>query len=484
MRALLAVALLALTALAGCATDPVDPSTPPPPPPPPPPTVPFDQMPEGAGHDHADPASHKFLWNYEFTARDPLMSNPANIAGLHAMDLQDGFLFGAIYGSHGASVDGGMQIWDVQSDPTQPKALGRWTIPGSVGGDRSIGATADGDYAVIGLEPVDCLGHVNPIGAATSAYLLDTRDKQRPVVSDIVTPAGSGGSPAENPTKPHVSSHSVFVHRINGTDYAFIFGQIYEISRDEAAGAKLVYVGSVSTGHDIYVRDTPWNRTWALSANGEGGLVIFDVTDPAKAFEIATWDREDHDEMGYYFHTADVAFVEGQTLVVLTSEDFGPHVSPFWVLDGNPLTAITAAGQSEKLNEIGEWHNPYNHTAANIRFSLHNPRFHDGAILTISSYHAGMFQLDLRQPHMWEHPQMIAAIAYAEGDVPLTNDPVESAVEGNLCQLGITVDAPMYMDVAVGSNGTLYLGDVFMGLYTFVPTVDHPVFGARVAGSA
>lgn len=470
-------ALLTLAFVAGCLGSQTGTTTTGPNPPAPQPRyqVPFDQMPENGTHNHADPSQHKFLWHYNFTARDPLLGNAANAAGLHAIDLQAGYLFGAVYGSHGASVDGGVQIWDVQNDPAHPKQLGRWTIPGSVGGDRSIGATVDGDYVVIGLEPVDCLGHVNPVGAATSAYLIDARDKARPIVADTVTPAGSSGTPGQNTRS--ISTHSVYVHRIQGKDYAFIFGDVYEIQRTESTGAKLAYVASISTGHDIYVRDTPWNRTWALSANGGGGLVVFDVTDPAHAFEIATWDREDHEKVGYYFHTADVAFVGNQTVIVLTSEDFGPHVSPFWVLDGNPLRNLTAASNTT-LVEVGEWHNPYNHTAANIRFSLHNPRFSDGGILTVSSYHAGLFQFDLRSPEFQAKPSLIAAVSYADGEAPKLVDPVESAVENNLCKLGVQVDAPEYMDVAVGHNGTLYLADVFMGLYTFVPTADHPVFGA------
>jgi hypothetical protein len=439
-------------------------------------TLPFDTMPEGAGHDHSDSSEHQFLWHYNFTSRDGLLENPANIAGLHAIDLQAGFIFGAVYGSHAASVDGGVVIWDTRADPAHPVETGRWTIAGSVGGDRSIGATPDGDYVVIGLEPVDCLGHINPEGAATSAYLIDARDKAHPVVADVVTPSGgTGGDPTSS--NVHTSTHSVYVHRIQGVDYAFIFGDVYKIERAEAASAKLVYAGHVSTGHDIYVRDTPWNTTWALSANGGGGLVVYDVTDPAKPFEIGTWDRDDHQTVGYYFHTADVDFIGNQTLVVLTSEDFGPHVSPFWTLDGNPLRSVKSGEPSVKLQQLGEWHNPYNHTAANIRFSLHNPRFSDHGVLTIASYHAGFWQLDLRDPSFWAKPSLVAAGSYADGTPPAIIDPAESAVENQLCGLGISIDTPEYMDVAVGQNGTLYFGDVFMGLYTFVPTADHPIFG-------
>lgn len=468
--------------------------------------TPADTMMEGPGHDHTNPAQHKTLWNYAFSARDPLQQNPASIAGLHALDLQSGWLFGAVYGSHGASVNGGVQIWDVHTDPLHPKAMGKWTIPGSVGGDRSIGATPDGDFVVIGLEPVDCLGHVNPAGAVASAYLIDARDKSLPLVADVLTPAGTTGSPGQNPG--HISTHSIYVHRIQGKDYAFLFGDIYRIDRGEQ-GAKLAFVSSVSSGHDMYVRDTPWNTTWALSADGSGGMVVTDVTDPAKPFTIGQWDLANRTDLAatqgdYYFHTADVAFVGGQTLVVLTSEDFGvpeeqpdpippqvppqvppptpkilEHVSPFWVLDGNPLKDVARGGEPAQLRMMGEWHNPYNHTAANIRFSLHNPRFHDGGILTISSYHAGFFQLDLRDPSFWETPSLIADGAFADGLAPLLLDPVESTVESQLCGLGITADAPQQMDVAMGQKGVMYLADVIMGLYTFKPTDDHPVYGTN-----
>ena len=325
-----------------------------------------------------------------------------------------------------------------------------------------------------------------------SAYLIDARDKAHPVVADVIVPSGGtiGEPTAQN---RRISTHSVYVAHIGNDDYAFIFGDIYRIERAEAVAAKLVFVGSINTGHDVYVRQTPWNTTWALSANGGGGggdlgrgLVIFDVTDPAHPFEIGEWDRADHNDVGYYFHTADVDFVKAadgsnQTLVVLSSEDFGPHVSPFWVLDGNPLRAVQSGQDPVVLQQLGEWHNPYNHTAANIRFSLHNPRFSDHGILTVSSYHAGFFQFDLRDPTFWEHPSLVAEGAYADGTPPAVIDPVEQAVENQLCGLGISIDAPEYMDVAVAPHGVLYFADVFMGLYTFQPTADHPLFGASAA---
>lgn len=450
--------------------------------------LPEDPMPEGAGHDHADPAQHKFLWNYEFASRDGLMQNAANVAGVHALDVQAGYLFGAVYGSHSVSVDGGLVIWDL-SDPAHPVETGRWTIPGSVGGDRSMEATPDGDYAVISTEPVDCAGHVNPAGAPISAYLIDTRDKSRPVVSDVLTATGrtlgdvlSGSNGLNGPT---ISQHSVAVHRIQDVDYAFIAGKVYRIDRGEN-GARLVYLSTIGTGHDLYVRDTPWGTTWAITANGGGGMVVWDTTDPAHPFQVATWDLPERKELesqgiAYYFHTADVTFQPGGDIVfVLTSEDWGETISPLWVLDGNALQGITAEPeQTAQLEMIGTWHNPGNHSAlAGLTFSLHNPRFHDGGILTLSSYHGGMWQLDLRVPEFWADPAPIAYAAYAEGTPTMTSDPVEGTIQKNLCGLDIGLDAPSYWDVEVGPNGITYLADGFLGLYTFTPADSHPVFGA------
>jgi hypothetical protein len=452
--------------------------------------LPADPMPEGADHDHTDPAQHKFLWNYEFSARDGLMQNAANVAGVHALDVQAGYLFGAVYGSHSASVDGGLVIWDITTDPAHPVEVGRWTIPGSVGGDRSMEATPDGDFAVISTEPVDCAGHVNPLGATAAAYLIDTRDKTLPVVADVMTinraTAGSlldGQAPSSG---VELGQHSVAVHRIADADYAFIAGKIFRIDRSEQGG-QLVYQSAIETGHDIYVRDTPWNTTWAIAANGGGGMLVYDVTDPAKPFELAVWDLDDRDqlEVDYYFHTADVSFQDGQVVLVLTSEDWGETISPLWTIDGNPLVGIREAPPKPiLLEQMGTWRNPGNHSAlAGLTFSLHNPRFHDGGLLTLSSYHGGMWQLDLRSPEFWVDPAPIAYAAFAEGEPSATGDPVENAVQNNLCGLDIALDAPSYWDVEVGADGITYLADGFLGLYTFKPTADHPVYGNAPAGT-
>ncbi len=426
-----------------------------------------DLDPIPVGHDHADPALHKFLWNYEARAHDPLLQNDFDTAGLHALDRVGDRLFGAVYGAHTVSINGGMVVWDI-SDAAAPVQLGSWYIPGDVGGDRSIEATDDGQYVVLGTETQSCAGHLNPLGAL-SAYLLDVSDPSNILVADVLTTAGGRGSPGEGTS----SVHSVAVHHINGDDYAILFGDVYKIDRNEM-GAQFVRVGfDIPTSHDHYIRDTPWGATWVLTTTAPG-LSIYDISDPFNPTLVGQWeiDRFADGADSHYTHTADVAFLEDQIVIVVTAEDWNDHVSPMWIIDGEPLRN----GATElALETLGWWWNPSDVHSDGLRFSLHNPRFSDDGIFTIASYHAGLWQLDLRSG--WEDPQEIAYAVYADGDPTDFKDPVQEERTCSFIQLPL--DAPTFFDVELGDGGVLYAADPWMGLYTFSPTADHPIYGSR-----
>ncbi len=476
MQRALAAMMIATVLFAGCLdSQPNDEGTTPPSPPMEPAKrypLPEDPMPEGAGHDHTSVAQHKFLWNYDFTARDPLLQNQAQIAGVHALDLQAGHLFGAVYGANTVAINGGLAIWDL-ADPAVPNLVGRVNIPGAVGGDRSMEATNDGNYVVMGTEPVTCLGQVNPV--PIGVYLFDTRDKSLPTIADVLTVGGVGrGNPGNFGAG---GAHSIAVHEINDRNFVFIQGDIYEIAPDEQTGAKLINTGaSITVNHDLYLRDTPWGDVWALTANGGGGMTIHNVTDPFNPVLIGQWNLPDRGSLAeeYYFHTADVGFFDDQIIVILSSEDWLDHVSPMWILDGTPMQDFN--GTPFDLEWIGTWANPGNHTAIGTSFSLHNPRFHEDGILTISTYHGGLWQLDFRHPDLRADPAEIAYAVYAEGTQTVAQDPVHQTIESTLCGLGLTLDAPTYMDVERGPDGHLYAADVYMGMYTFTPSADHPVY--------
>lgn len=430
-------------------------------------------------HNHADVTQHQFLWNYEMTGRDSLLTTEVTAAGLHALDVQAGHLFGAVYGSNAVSVNGGVAIWNLDN-PESPQLEGQWRIPGAVGGDRSIGATTDGNYVVLSTEALSCFGHVNP--DPFRVYLLDVTDKSNPFPADLITIAGpSIGAPTATNTGASTGEHSVWVDQINGIDYAFIQGQIFEIERSEG-GARFVDTGSsLSVGHDMYVKHTPWNTTWALTANGGNAFNVYNITDVYNPVEIASWDIPDRDTLpeSYYLHTAEVAFFEDQIIFVVTSEDWQDHPSSMWMIDGSEL--LNHPDETVFMEIIGQWTNPEGLPATNIKFSMHNPRMSEEGIMSLSMYHGGIWQFDFRHEDFRADPAEIGWAVYAEGTAPTLEDPVFDTVESQLCGLGIEIDTPTYMDVELGPNGILYAADVHMGMYAFTPTADHPVYGSLQA---
>ncbi len=436
------------------------------------PMLPFDPMQSDAGHDHGDPSLHQHLWNYEFTSRDPLLQDEFNNAGVHALSVAQDHLFGAVYGSHTVDIRGGIVIWDI-SEPTMPVMVGRHYIPGAVGGDRGIDVTPDGAFTVLAAEQVTCFGQVNPV--PVNVYVFDTSDKSNPVITDVRSAAGNtAGTPDR--VAPSTGTHSVSVHRIGGDDYAFLFGDVFRISEE----GRLIDTGArVPVGHDLYVRDTPWGDVWGLSANGGRQFQIFDLTEPEAPRELAFFEGGE----GYYLHTADVGFFDDQVLVALSSEDWGDSVSTIWLMDATSLRD-DPRDDPIVLEELSTWTNPGNHPAGGLSFSLHNPRWNEDGIFTMSSYHGGLWQLDFRHPEFRADPAEIAFAVYSEGTPPIAEDPVHDTVESNLCGLGIGLDTPSYMDVELGPGGVLYAADVYMGLYTFAPTADHPVYGDADAPTA
>jgi hypothetical protein len=213
---------------------------------------------------------------------------------------------------------------------------------------------------------------------------------------------------------------------------------------------------------------------WGLVATGSN-FRVYDLTDPVQPRMIAIWDDEDR----HYLHTADVAFFDdGQIIMILTSEDWQDHVSPMWVFDATELA--TYHGEDPLgLEPAYQWGNPSGRTAVNMHFSIHNPRFHDDGILTLSHYHGGLWQFDFRHADFRTEPAVFAYAVYADGTPPLMMDPVQNLLESTVCGLGLGLDTPMYMDVEIGPGGILYAADVMMGLYVFTPTDEHPVYGSK-----
>ena len=401
--------------------------------------------PMGQDHDHSDPTLHVNAWNFELTDHQPLAGNAQRSSNVHALDVKAGYLFAAVYGNE-ADNEGGFFIFDVR-DPQKPKPVGRYQFPGPLGGDRSMEATDDANFVVLGTELIDCAGHVNPV--TPGLYLIDVRDKANPEMVAY---------------EPDRGIHSVAVHRIDGTDYVFtLASEQRNVFRIDTSGpvARLVRIADLPIGHDSLVMDDPLlGKPLLYAANGAGGFTINDVSDPANPKQLAEWNIPNREDGMYYIHTGAVSIIEGRRIVVVTTEDWEDYPSALWVLDATDLGVI---------DTVSNWSAPGNHPAMAGMYSMHNPRFH-GDKLVLTYYHGGLWALDLSTAAKRADPVVIGQYMPAEtkGGIP-TTPKTTRAVETAGCPHLALQTAPLTFDVESG-DGVVYVADLHTGLYTLKPT--------------
>lgn len=395
----------------------------------------------GQDHDHKDAAAHEHAWNFEMTDHHPLAGSATHSSGAHALDLHNGWLFAAIYGGE-VDREGGFFVFDA-SDPEHPKETGRFQFAGPLGGDRSMEATEDADFVLLGTEAVDCAGHVNPF--APGLYLVDVRDKSNPTIASYV---------------PRQGVHSVTVHRIGDEDYVFAATSgenVFRLVRDPVP--RLEPVAELPIGHDSIVMDDPLlDKPLLYAANGGGDFVIWDVSDPAAPQQVAEWAIPNRDDK-YYVHTGAVQIIDGRRIAVVTSEDWLDYPSALWVLDATDFGFI---------DTLSNWSAPGDHGADGLRYSMHNPRFL-GNTLVVAYYHGGVWALDLSTPETQAAPRIVGQFmpSISNGWTPA---PMKTGVVADeLCGVFNLADAPVAFDLEAG-DGVVYVADLPTGLYTIKPT--------------
>ena len=408
--------------------------------------------PMGQDHDHADASLHDNAWQMALLDHEPLGGSTVRSSNVHALDLKSGWLFAAVYGGE-ADNEGGFFILDAK-DPGNPEVVGRFRFAGPMGGDRSMEATDDAEWVVLGTELVTCAGHVNPV--APGLYLVDVRDKASPRIA-AYEPAGS--------------VHSVTIHRIGGEDYVFglmttpgksatgVGGEnVFRIDRSGAA-PRFVPVSSVPIGHDSLAMDDPLlGKPLLYAANGAGGFTITDVSDPAHPTQLAEWNIPDRPDGKYYIHTGAVSVVDGRRIAVVTTEDWEDYPSMMWVLDATDFGFIET---------VGNWTAPGNHPAENAKYSMHNPRFH-GSTLVLTYYHGGVWAVDLSTPEKRASPPVVGQYMPNVSNGWKPKATATYAATDRVCP-HLTLDlAPLAFDVESG-EGVLYVADLHTGLYTLRP---------------
>lgn len=436
-------------------------------------TAPTDPIPEegdGTGHDHRDPAQHRFASNATLVAWDDLRRfgwSPETVVGAHAVDIAADRNLLAVGVNAGETADGqqGFHLFDI-SEPGRLTHLSYYLSPQPVGGDRTIAFSQDGKTVFLGYEGKS----VRPGVAA-----VDVSDPANPhEVAFWSDPQGYG-------------SHTVSTGTIGGTQYVFSLAVGVNILRYDAGGFTFVgkyltadqlaildaagiavgdqgpsaaqtYAFRAAYGHDMtFFGDPATHKPLLFVAYAYEGLKVLDMTDPTAPVLIARWmPPADTSEKHYTHSVAAERLPSGQLLVVVGAETFEPPnqgiASPLWILDAT--AAVTAPPLTVDPTHLSTWRNPGGAAAGNLGLSVHFFRLEDGLLYT-SHYHGGVWAIDLRTPERQADPH---AFGYIMPIPPGAISPPED------CCIGFDLDgAPMVFDVAV-KDGYVYAADIVQGV--------------------
>jgi hypothetical protein len=471
MRAALP-AVLVLLSLAGCLSGPGDPAGPdlmegy---------TAPADPIPEegdaaagAGGHDHRDPAQHRFASNATLMAWDDLRRfgwSPEGVVGAHAVDVAGGLLAVGVNAGDSESGQQGFHLFDV-SDPARLEHLAHYQSAEPVGGDRTIAFGQDGRTLFLGYE-----GKSGRPGVAA----VDVSDPRSPrEVAFWDDPQGYG-------------SHTVSTGTIGGEQYVFSLAVGVNILRYDGSGFTLVgkyltadqlalldaagmaagdpgpaaaqtYAFRAAYGHDMtFFADPVTGKPLLLVAYAYEGLKVLDLAEPSAPVLLARWMPPEDTAHKHYTHSVVAERLgSGQLLVVVGSETFEPAnqdiASPLWVLDAT--AAVAATPLTVEPVHVSTWRNPGGAAAGSLGLSVHFFRL-EGGLLYVSHYHGGVWAIDLRTAEAQATP---AAFGYIMPVPPGAASPPKE------CCHGFDLDGvPMVFDVAV-KDGMVYAADLVQGV--------------------
>lgn len=437
---------------------------------------PDDPIPEegadsgAVGHDHRDPAQHRFARNATLVAHDDLrrFGWSAEVpVGAHVVDLAPsrGLLAVGVNGGHGDEGQQGFHLFDV-SDPDRLAHLAYYESGQPVGGDRTLAFSEDGNVLFLGYE-----GDPRPGVAA-----VDVSDPTAPrEVAFWDDPQGYGShtiSAGAIDGVQHVFSLALGVNilRFDGGAFTLVgkyltadqlaaLDAVAMLSAEDQGQAAQTYLFRALYGHDMtFFQDPATGRPLLLVAYAYEGLKAVDLSVPSAPALLFRWQAPADTAHKHYVHSVEAQRLEsGQLLVVVGSETFEEEnqaiASPVWVLD-----ATAAAAGSLPLEatpeHVGTWRNPGGAAAGALGLSVHFFRLEDG-LLYLSHYHGGVWAIDLRTPAAQAEPR---AFGYA---MPVPPDAVAPPED---CCIGFDLDGvPMVFDVEV-LDGTAYAADLLQGV--------------------
>lgn len=391
--------------------------------------APFALWPDGAGHDHANPAQHQGLG--------------FGMTRVSYLDL--GQTIGEVDVAHDAAgktwvlvalLDGGFALVD-GTDPASPVLASKSSGGGGYGADAKISPDSNTVYLSLqgggqGCDFADLLPFL-PRKVQCGIQVWDSANKAAPVFLGTWLTSTAG-------------SHMADVETMNGL--TFLSGAAQGSPGGNPIGIALggkvpLTVSRLSTGftHDITLRADPLDssRPMAFVANWGSGVTIWDLSVPAEPVRVGT--IAPPAGSGGNIHTVMPFALEGRRIVAFQSENFGQNVvSKVYFVDATDLAAPVL---------LGSWGNPDGKMANNgfVRWSTHNFNVADGK-LYLGHYHGGVVVLDVSTLAKLANPPLL----------------------GNLLPLGTSHGCPFgcdqpYVWDAVPDAGVVWLGDINTGLH-------------------
>lgn len=437
-------------------------------------TAPADPIPEeGDGHDHRDPAQHRFARAADLVASDNLRRfgwGPEQVVGAHAVDIAGDLLAVGVNAGEEDEGQQGFHLFDI-SDPDALVHLAYYRSDQPVSGDRTIAFGQDGKTVFLGYE-----GDARPGVAA-----VDVSDPTAPrEVAFWDDPQGYGSHTISSGTiggVQYVFSLAMGVNILryvapqNGQEASFaLIGKYLTADQlaaldalrlaagDQGVGPAQTYALRALYGHDMtFFPDPVTGKPILFVAYAYEGFKAVDLTVPSAPVLLFRWMPPADTAHKHYTHSvAAERQPSGQLLIVVGSETFEPEnqeiASPLWILDGT----VAAAGLplQEEPTHISTWRNPGGAAAGNLGLSVHFFRIEAG-LLYVSHYHGGVWAIDLRTAEAQATPVDFGYI------MPIPADAITPPEE---CCIGFDLDgSPMVFDVAV-KDGMVYAADIIQGV--------------------
>ena len=476
-------------------------------------------MPAAAGHDHLDPAQHKFSCRASKVFFDPLTdelaARPEMVLG--EMDVKGNLMVIAT-----AYPESGFLLYDI-SNPAQPKFLSHYRGEEceNVYADIDCGAYVDlspsGKRVYLSVQALAPIHTPRPGMRPASAYpgveVIDISIPTLPVAIQTQPVASVGGV---HTTKSFiVPEQGGAGPREPGEYIVSVANGVGLMIHQVAPTGSLVPVNniSVSETHDTFIQDDPLTgRTLLYAAGGfTSGFYVWDITAPSEPVLLAEWDPTPECSNDWYSHTIDVTTRNGRRIVTMPNEilDFfgnqgddaencgtlqgnGDHAGPMWFVDATDFSKLGPANVEEdteendaKLKEaslkslITYWVNPARRAGGELTFSPHNQQI-VGDKIYLSQYHGGVVVLDAKEAFEGKNvnPRELALYVPHEGPTrPIHPD------EGNFTTAFIDY-RPLIWDMFY-ANGHVFVPDMTGGL-TVVREDDSPggVVGPPVQGGA